>query len=1058
MLCFLAMGGSVGCLRDAPDLPPVLEGAAITGQVFHRDGTTGEIEPLAEARIGVRGTSASATTDALGRFQVSRLPLGSYDVDIRDGELGLRVGDVRLEVDGVALDLGELRLGRPGGLEGTIELRPTSGPSFRSPGVLTQLVGTSFRGFTSAEGRWQVPVVPAGTYGVAMFLAGFRPQQREDVPVLPQLQLEMSSVLLDERTESSARAVAGLVIDADGAPVEGAAIEVFDFAGKVTDAVSRAEGRFELNLASGAYRFEYRAEGRVPVALDGVVVLPEQVLGLVPVVLDVVLASDTDRDGVPDDIDEDDDGDGVPDDVDLNPNDPLRGADRDGNGVADVVDPNLDVDGDGLDEQEELLPGEDGWQTDPFDADTDGDGVLDGTDVCPTVADPDQTDSDGDGRGDACSGGTAPQQGPVPSVQSFSPTEAGLGDVLTIRGSNFPSAAALVSVRFGDDGALTRPDAASATTLSVRVPEGARTGTVTVFTPARALPLATPFCFNPDPSVDAIDTGAAPRAASMVTVTGSGLVAPTCAVDPSTAELVVTSTQGGVRSVAPAAPVDEVVVDGRLRQRLSFVLPPDVGSGPMRVSRGGRSSAPIDVAVESSALRVTALEPPTLTPGNYQVFRGEAFLVAGGPLILDLPGHGPLTVVARSDEVFGVNLPNDVTNGTATLSAFGGIIQTRFPVALRTDTPRVDQVEPRIAFGFTDLLVRGVDLGGVTAVLRPDGREVNPTVLDGGNTLRITVSGTTAGPLVLRHPSGDLVTERIAAITRANLLTFSRQWTCTVDTGADLLAFTQTQYERLDRDTLAVRAGPALTPFGALNPSYVRITPDGARMVAADGLRTQVFTTNPLAAVGPPCVAASTRSSVFGGDLTADGTTAYVRFSVNRNVVQRVDMVSGTCEDITVPTSLGTTYAHGPDDADSFFVGTSLGVYRLDRNPNGAWVETQLSTRGVSAFSHFEMHWDPFREQLLFQLGGPIGYLGLDLSGASPREFLFSSRSLRSGLVLRDFIIHRNGVTDLRSATSADLGGTIQASTRCGVSVRVLPSGALRAMVLEGRFDIILEP
>jgi hypothetical protein len=39
--------------------------------------------------------------------------------------------------------------------------------------------------------------------------------------------------------------------------------------------------------------------------------------------------------------------------------------------------------------------------------DTDGDGVPDATDVCPTVADPDQRDSNGDGKGDACSTSTA---------------------------------------------------------------------------------------------------------------------------------------------------------------------------------------------------------------------------------------------------------------------------------------------------------------------------------------------------------------------------------------------------------------------------------------------------------------------------------------------------------------------------------------------------------------------------------------------------------------------------------------------------------------------------
>jgi hypothetical protein len=40
-------------------------------------------------------------------------------------------------------------------------------------------------------------------------------------------------------------------------------------------------------------------------------------------------------------------------------------------------------------------------------SDTDGDGVSDCTDVCPTVPDPLQADFDGDGRGDACEAGTA---------------------------------------------------------------------------------------------------------------------------------------------------------------------------------------------------------------------------------------------------------------------------------------------------------------------------------------------------------------------------------------------------------------------------------------------------------------------------------------------------------------------------------------------------------------------------------------------------------------------------------------------------------------------------
>jgi hypothetical protein len=61
-----------------------------------------------------------------------------------------------------------------------------------------------------------------------------------------------------------------------------------------------------------------------------------------------------------------------------------------------------DSDGDGWDDCTERLLGSDPADARSFGHDTDGDGVRDGDDRCPTVADPSQLDSDRDGRGDAC--------------------------------------------------------------------------------------------------------------------------------------------------------------------------------------------------------------------------------------------------------------------------------------------------------------------------------------------------------------------------------------------------------------------------------------------------------------------------------------------------------------------------------------------------------------------------------------------------------------------------------------------------------------------------------
>ncbi|MGA1866060.1 MAG: transglutaminase domain-containing protein [Thermoplasmatota archaeon] len=125
--------------------------------------------------------------------------------------------------------------------------------------------------------------------------------------------------------------------------------------------------------------------------------------------LDDPLYKDSDSDGLTD-REEDIDGDGV---VDLNETDPLD-PDTDGDGVwdsyelrgvlgtpSDPLDP--DTDDDSIWDGEELLPGEDGFISDPTLNDTDGDGLKDPTEVFGTLgfkSDPSSSDGDGDSLSD----------------------------------------------------------------------------------------------------------------------------------------------------------------------------------------------------------------------------------------------------------------------------------------------------------------------------------------------------------------------------------------------------------------------------------------------------------------------------------------------------------------------------------------------------------------------------------------------------------------------------------------------------------------------------------
>ncbi|MCA9550196.1 MAG: hypothetical protein KC933_09180, partial [Myxococcales bacterium] len=500
------------------------------------------------------------------------------------------------------------------------------------------------------------------------------------------------------------------------------------------------------------------------VLLEGVAVLPEGVLGLVDIYLSAPTDGDFDGDGVPDSVDEDDDNDGCIDAFDAFDLDPAFCLDTDEDGIANEIDD--DDDGDGLPDSEEVSEGADGWVTSPLVADTDDDGYRDALDVCPTVPD-DQTDSDGDGIGDACDDDELPPTGyPDPVIDRFSPTEAGVGTVLTIHGSflddpvNVPP---LIQLRFlgqtGGSGVLSGPPlAVSPGQLQFEVPPGATTGLLQLFTHGRSTTSTSALIILPSPDVVTMSP-ASGRRGSRVVVLGHSFLEDDLAA-------YVNGVQATLLPFASGALVETRVQAGQLYDALQLEVP-DTVTGPLEIrNRFGFDQAPAPFEITDAGIVIDLVNPNPAAAGGQISLLGHGFstrdLVAPPvPEVIFNYGGAELRQPLNpdwSDTQATVMVPSGVTTGPIALAHPGAASPVVYRDTLQVvpDLPYVIDADPLLVSPGDSLTLIGGNLAGVTTVTLGGGVTVGGAgLITSAGSVQLTVpAGVQPGPVTVQGPSG----------------------------------------------------------------------------------------------------------------------------------------------------------------------------------------------------------------------------------------------------------------------------------------------------------------
>lgn len=256
---------SAGCLDVS--LPPIFPRGpgTLRASVMTLQPGRSSLMPAVGARATLTGTSEVAFTDDDGNFVLRNVlssegsALVEFDADGNATTDLSRLISLRAVGAGFGKDinLGQLILGRPASIVGTVRRGGLDGGALNHGEIVVFTPGLAARTLTAPDGRYTLDGVPQGATAVAFWAQGYVPVS---VGILPEsgAKVTLADVTLEPAPAASAVFVVGRVVSsASTMPLPGARVVVNE-----RTAATDADGRFSLALGDeGLVDLTVRAEG-----------------------------------------------------------------------------------------------------------------------------------------------------------------------------------------------------------------------------------------------------------------------------------------------------------------------------------------------------------------------------------------------------------------------------------------------------------------------------------------------------------------------------------------------------------------------------------------------------------------------------------------------------------------------------------------------------------------------------------------------------------------------------------------------------------------------------